>query len=202
MADKDNFINDKYDMLVSELKMIAGEKLAVNEDEIRWVFKTEHYNSGQYFASEGDVPDKLGFITKGLMKYFYIDDEGNEWIKHFSVENDFVASYGSYLYQTPSLYFIEAMEETDILTVSYNLYIENINKSKTWCAIARKYTEKIYYDKERREASFLKMNGTERYLDFLEKYKHLTGRISMKDTASFLGLTPVSLSRIRSKLSK
>ena len=194
--------NDNHDLLISELKKIAGEKEIINENEIRNVFKTEHYIKGQYFAREGDIPNRLGFITNGLMKYYYIDDEGNEWIKHFSAENDFVSSYGSFLYQTPSLYFIEAMEDTTSLTISFKLYIENINQSKTWCAIARKYTEKIYYDKERREASFLKMNGTERYLNFIEEYKHLTNRINVKDMASFLGLTSVSLSRIRSKLSK
>lgn len=202
MTNKENFIGDPHEALISELKKIAECKELMDGDKIRKDFKTEHYIKGQFFVMEGDIPGKLGFIIKGLMKYYYIDAKGDEWIKHFSAENDFVASYGSFLYQTPSLYFIEAMEETTILSIPYNVFINNINNSILWCAIARKYTEKIYYEKEKREASFLKLDGTQRYLNFLEGYKHLTNRISVKEIASFLGLTPVSLSRIRSKISR
>jgi CRP-like cAMP-binding protein len=191
--------NDNYDLLISELKKTCDDKEIIDENEIKNVFKIEHYSKGEYFAREGDIPDKLGFITKGLMKYYYIDFDGNEWIKYFSAENNFVASYASFLYQIPSLYHIEAMEDTTALSINFNSYINNINKSKIWCIIARKYTEKIYYEKEKREASFLKEDGSERYFNFLNEYKHLINRISIKDIASFLGLTPVSLSRIRNK---
>ena len=195
---KNNAVN-KYNLLVSELKNICGDKEIIDQDEIQNLFKVENYSSGEYFIREGDIPCKIGFITKGLMKYYYIDFDGNEWIKYFSAENDFVASYASFLYKVPSLYYIEAMEDTNILSIDFNSYINNINKSKTWCTVARKYTEKIYYEKEKREASFLKENGSERYANFLNEYKHLIDRISIKDIASFIGLTPVSLSRIRNK---
>ncbi len=194
-----NNADNNYDLLFSELKNICDDKEIIDQDEIKSVFRIEHYSKKEYFVREGDIPGKIGFITKGLMKYYYIDFGGDEWIKYFSAENDFVASYASFLYQTPSLYSIEAMEDTTTLTINFNSYINKINKSRTWCNIARKYTEKIYYEKEKREASFLKENGRERYADFLNEYKHLVDRISLKDTASFLGLTPVSLSRIRNK---
>jgi CRP-like cAMP-binding protein len=194
-----NNIDKNYDLLISELKKICDDKEIIDQDEIRNVFKIEHYRKGQYFVRGGEIPNKIGFITKGLMKYYYIDFDGNDWIKYFSVENDFVASYASFLYQTPSLYFIEAMEDTSTLSINFSSYINNINKSKTWCTIARKYTEKIYYEKEKREASLLKEDGSERYFNFLIEYKHLIDRINIKDIASFLGLTPVSLSRIRNK---
>jgi CRP-like cAMP-binding protein len=191
--------NNNYDILISELKKINNRD-TIDVDEIEASFKTEHYNKGKFFTLAGDVPDKIGFIVKGLMKYYYIDPEGNEWTKFFSAENDFVASYASFLYQIPSLYNIEALEDTTVLSINYNLYSHNINKSMTWCMIARKYTEKIYYEKEKREASFLQKDASERYLDFLNEYKRLSSRISLKDTASFLGITPISLSRIRNKL--
>jgi CRP-like cAMP-binding protein len=141
----------------------------------------------------------MGFIVQGLVKYYYIDSDGNEWIKHFSAENDFVASYASFLYQTPSLYFIESLEETTILTINYDVYMKYLQNSFTWNSIARKYTEKIYYEKEKREASFLKEDGSERYTNFFNEYKDLADRLSLKDIASFLGMTAVQLSRIRNK---
>lgn len=191
---------DAYNYLIAELASIADRAQIDNEYEVRQSFSPEYYAKGQLFVNQGSIPAKLGFITNGLVKYYYIDLDGNEWIKHFSGEGDFVTSYGSFIYNIPSLYSIEAIEDTTILTIAQDKYLENIEKSKTWGMIARKYTEKIYFDKEKREASFLQMNGTERYLNFLHEYKYLSDRIAVKDIASFLGLTSVSLSRIRSKI--
>jgi CRP-like cAMP-binding protein len=192
-----NSTDSDHDLLVSELRLLSPGKAPINEDEIRNAFKIERFKTGMHFVREGDVPNSIGFITKGLMKYYYIDRDGNEWIKHFSAEKEFVASYASFLHQTPSLYNIEAMTETTVLSIDFKTYVDNISKSMTWCSIARKYTEMIYYEKERREASFLMEDGSERYSHFIIEYKHLLSRISIKDIASFLGLTTVSLSRIR-----
>jgi len=189
-------------LLIKELKRISGSGTIINENEVKASFSIDHYSKGDHFIREGEIPDKIGFIVKGLMKYYYIDAEGNEWIKHFSSENDFAASYAGFLYRFPSPYFIEAMEETTMLSIVYASYSANVAASLAWCNVARKFTEKIYMEKERREASLLKEDGAGRYKSFLSQYKHLKDRISIKDIASFLGLTPVSLSRIRAKIIK
>ncbi len=194
-----NNTDNDYALFVSELKNILNDKEIIDESEIKKVFKIERYDKGKFFVMEGNVPEKMGFITKGLMKYYYIDFDGNEWIKHFAAEKNIVASYSSFLNQIPSPYSIEVMEDTSILSINFHSYINKINNSMKWCTIARKYTERIYFEKEKREASFLKEDGSERYSIFLKEYKHLIDRISMKDIASFLGLTHVSLSRIRNK---
>lgn len=192
--------NEPCSQLLAELKKMLNIDQLESEQQLSDLFKAEEYKRGQFFVSEGEIPAKLGFIEKGLLKYFYIDHKGNEWIKYFSAENSFVASYGSFLFQTASLYSIEAVEDTAILSISREIYMHQINSNLHWCIIARKFTEQIYFEKEIRESAFLKMNGTERYLNFLENYKHLVNRISVKDMASFLGLNPVSLSRIRSSI--
>ncbi len=189
--------DNSYTILLSELMSISNNDDKIDIEDLKSGFRKKYIYKGNLFIREGETPNKIGFITKGLMKYYYIDSDGNEWIKHFSFENDFVASYASFLYQFPSLYFIEAIEESTILTIDYEKYINKINSSMTWNSIARKYTEKIYLEKELRESSLLKQDGAARYSNFLTKYKNLANRITIKDTASFLGITPVSLSRIR-----
>lgn len=184
-------------ILISELRKISGEKKLGHEDDIKKSFRFKTFKKGEYFVSEGEIPKKLGFITKGLMKCYYLDNEGKEWIKYFAAEKDFVSSYGCFLYQIPSLYFIEAMEDTTLAYINSETYLENIEESKDWCVIARKYTEKIYFEKEVRESKFLKLDGKQRYLDFLKEYKSLINRVSIKEIASFLGLNHVSLSKIR-----
>lgn len=183
------------------IRLCDSDEVDNIESELVNSFSVMTLSAGQRFVSEGEVPPSLGFVCNGLLKYYYIDSDGNEWIKHFSAENDFVSSYGAFLYQTPSLYYIEAIEEVVLLTIPFKVFNKNIDKSLFWSTIARKYTEYIYYQKEKREASFLQLDGTERYQAFLNEYPNLVNRISIKDTASFLGLTSVSLSRIRNKLS-
>lgn len=165
-------------------------------------FGRKDLSKGDVFTAEGEVPREIGFVVKGIVKYYYPDRDGNEWIKHFSVENDFVVSYGSFIYQKPSMYYIEAIEATRLYTMTHHAYVKLIETSKQWSDIARRLTENIYYQKEIREATFLKMDGTARYLNFLEAYQYLVGRISVKEMASFLGLNHVSLSRIRNTIRK
>lgn len=185
------------DALIAEFKKESGDLEIDKKFNFHELFKEEYLKKGQFFVREGSVPRKIGFITKGIMKYYYIDNKGNEWIKNFSVEGDFAASYGSFLNKAPSLYFIEALEDTSLLTLSYEVFQKLVNTSKIWSDAARKFTEKIYYKKEIREANFLKLDGTERYLDFLKEHKHLVNRVEIKDIASFIGISQVSLSRIR-----
>jgi CRP-like cAMP-binding protein len=131
----------------------------------------ECYTKGSCFVREGEIPFKIGFLVQGLVKYYYIDADGNEWIKHFSAEKEFVASYASFLYQTPSLYFIEAIEETTLLSINYDVYINFLQNSFT----------------------------CERYHNFFNGHKNIANRLTLKDIASYLGMTAVQLSRIRNK---
>jgi CRP-like cAMP-binding protein len=186
-------------LLIAEIEKISDKKDPINRAEIKNIFRVECYTKGSCFVREGEIPFKIGFLVQGLVKYYYIDADGNEWIKHFSAEKEFVASYASFLYQTPSLYFIEAIEETTLLSINYDVYINFLQNSFTWNRIARKYTEKIYYEKEIREASFLKEDGSERYHNFFNGHKNIANRLTLKDIASYLGMTAVQLSRIRNK---
>ena len=133
------------------------------------------------------------------MKYYYIDPEGNEWIKFFPLREILSRPTRVFYIRSRLFTILKRLKDTTVLSISYKMYLNNINKSMTWCMIARKYTEKIYYEKEKREASFLQKDASERYSDFLNEHKQLSNRISLKDTASFLGITPISLSRIRNK---
>ncbi|WP_334126076.1 Crp/Fnr family transcriptional regulator [Empedobacter brevis] len=193
---KHSYINQIINVLNDTLGNVHFE----DNEAFRELFKEKTIKKGRLFISEGDIPKHLSFIIKGIVKFYYIDNKGNEWIKHIAVENEFITAYGNFLHQTPSLYFIEAVEDTTLLSLSYETFVKLIDNSKAWSDIVRKFTEDIYYKKEIREAIFLKMDATERYLNFLKEYKHLVNRISIKEMASFLGISHVSLSRIRANI--
>jgi hypothetical protein len=84
-------------------------------------------------------------------------------------------------------YFIEAMKDTIVLSINYGSFMANTKRSMIWNSFAKKYTEKIYSEKEKREVSLLKEAWSKQYANILKEYKQLIGRIPLKDMASFLG---------------
>ena len=169
-------------------------------EETRAIFQPGFIKKEGFFVMEGDIPDKLAFITNGLMKIFIVDLDGNQWVTHFSAENMFCSSYYAYLNQTESEMYIQAMEDTEYLYIRQNVYNQLIHTSLEWSNNARIFTEKLYAESEKREQALLKLKGEERYQQFKHEHREIFDRIPQKDIASYIGLTPVSLSRIRKRL--
>lgn len=150
-----------YHRLNEELNKIY--KIPDEEIEnIKNVFTSVRQQKGDLFVCEGDIPDSIAFVVSGLYKYYYIDRNGNECIKHFTKDNDFVASYAGFITRKPSLYYIEALEDSELLVMQYRDYLRSVEGSTFWKNIARKYAERMYIIKELREGSFLKDTAQDR----------------------------------------
>lgn len=165
--------------------------------EVMRLFYVLKQKKGERFVSEGEIPSAMAFVVNGLYKYYFVDHTGNECIKHFAKENDFIASYASFIEQKPSNYCIEAMEPTELLVIKHKDYIRMIEQNFNWQSVARKYAEHMYILKETRETSLLKDYAPERYLNFMRDNPDIIGRIKQKDIASYLGIAPESLSRLK-----
>lgn len=168
-----------------------------NEELLKKSFSHMTVKKGQLFCEAGQVQRFMGFVHKGLFRYYYVDKEGHEFTKHFTYENDFVVSIVSFIYQNPSHYYIEAMEDCELLVIDRDTYMEQLTVNMDWEVIARKFIEKFYYIKETREYSLLIEDAHERYERFLNDYAPIKNRIKQKYIASYLGITPESLSRIK-----
>jgi CRP-like cAMP-binding protein len=164
--------------------------------------KEAEFEKGAFFVKEGTVCDRLLFTHKGLFRYFFVHD-GNDVTKDFSVDaqNSFCTSYTSFMQQKPSEIWIEAMEPC--LVWSWNrsdvlpLFEENVH----WLKFAKKMADRLFFRKEQREIALLKNSAEERYHRFLSDFPGLSQRVPQYHIASYLGIKPESLSRIRSKLS-
>ena len=99
-------------------------------------------------------------------------------------------------------YSIEALEDSVILEIRFEDYLDLVRNSNSWNELIKNYMTRLYIEKEERERSFLLDDATTRYLDFVRKNPDFEERIPQFNIASYLGITPVSLSRIRSKLKK
>lgn len=155
-----------------------------------------HVKQGTLLIEAGELVHDAYFCSKGLFRLFYTLADGREYNVGFSLENDFVTSYGAMIKGEPSSFTIEAMEDSVVIEVKYDVLQELMDKSHMWERFVRKSVERLYTRKEERERQLLYLPAKERYEAFLEKYPGLEKRIPQYQIASYLGVTPVALSRL------
>lgn len=163
-------------------------------------FKVRELGKGDLFLSAGLPQESAGIVIKGLFRYYYIDKDGNEHSKHFAFDGDLVMSFSSYINNSNSEFFIEAVEGSVILSIDTEKLKVLLNNNGTWRDIYYKTLEQLYCLKEKRAADLLMKNATERYQDFLKEHPGVETRLKQIYIASFLGIKPESLSRIRKTL--
>lgn len=168
-------------------------------NELISIGKNKMYNPGEYFIREGEVPRKLAFVNSGLFRYAYINNKGGEYTKGIIMESNFIASYSAMISKSSSHFFIEALEKSEILEISYEHWLQLRENNPFWDKFLIKLLEKAFCIKEKREREFLLLNAETRYFNFLEEYPDLESRVKQNIVASYLGIQPESLSRIRKK---
>lgn len=171
-------------------------------EQMAWLCKRMHrvkLKKDDYFLQAGEVPEYIGMNRKGLLRLFYIDREGNDVTKHFCIENTLAISYTSFVSRNESEIFIQAVEDTDLSVLDYGIYSELMERHACWQTVSGRITEMLFALKEKREAELLLMNAEQRYLQFLKDYPDLEERLTGYHIASYIGIKPESLSRIRAK---
>lgn len=164
------------------------------------LIKSVSVKKDNYFLMAGEIPNRIGFVVSGLLRLFYIDSKGMEINKYFCLENSLAISYSAFLLREESKLYIQALEDSDLYVIDYKAYNQLIESHHCWEIAARKLAEMLFIIKEKKEAALLLNSAQERYLTFLKDYPHLEKRINQYHIASYLGITPESLSRIRSNL--
>lgn len=154
---------------------------------------------GEFFIREGESSRYMGFILDGLFRLFYVDSEGNESTKAFSKSERFLISYSAIAEKRPSYFNIEALKDSCILQFEYENFEQMMNQDIRWYPFAYKLLESVYIMKELREKSFLLDDAAARYQEFKNQYAEVEDEIKLYHVASFLGITPEALSRIRKK---
>ncbi len=161
-----------------------------------------HLKKGEYFQRAGEQSHKLGFVISGILRLYYTNEAGEEFNKSFCIKNDFVAAYSALLQNFVSRLSIQTLEETTLLVVGYKDYLQLLNQHMCWQILGRRIAENLFIKKEEKESQFLLDSAETRYFKFLKEYPHLEARIKQYHIASYLGITPVALSRIRTKLQR
>jgi CRP-like cAMP-binding protein len=162
------------------------------------LFRPLHLAAGDYFLQRGQVCRYVGFVEKGLLRY-YVLEERAEHTYDFSPEGTFVSNYESFLTQTPSVRFIEALEPTVLWRVSYPALQQFYQQVPHGQAFGRLVAEQLFVDTLQKLTSFYRENAQERYDRFEQQFPGLVTRVPQYVIASYVGIKPQSLSRIRAQ---
>lgn len=181
------------------LKAISNCSDSDFEDIIK-ISKIRKFAKDECYIREGEYPRSFGFVFSGLFRYYYTDAKGNDLTKGFFAEKSFITSYSALIEKRESYFTIEALEDSVILDIDYsgwkNLFKDNI----VWHTFLLALVEKGYCIKEKREREFLLFDAESRYKSFLNSYPGLEKRIKQHLIASYIGITPEALSRLRKKI--
>lgn len=147
----------------------------------------------------GAIENHLSFITKGIVR-LYIPQKESDLTFGFVFSNAFVTAYDSLLTQSPSEYQIETLTETVLWRISNRDLQEVYERTSIGNIIGRKMAENMFLIKSKRELSLLSKTAEERYLDLFSDRPKLIQQIPLKYIASYIGITPQALSRIRKRI--
>lgn len=156
---------------------------------------------GTYFIREGYATSRLGFVERGLFRSLYLAEDGEEYTFAFSAENDFIYECNAMRSSDIAQYSVQAIESSQIVEVNYEVWVEPFKDSVWWNKILLDLTELELSLKRRREVELLNLDARARYAHFLEQHADIGHRIKQRMVATYLGVTPVTLSRIRKDMS-
>jgi len=156
---------------------------------------------GEIFIKERSTKKDIFFIRKGLIRCYYINDNADEITFQIYPENNLVVNIQSMLFDEPSKFSYQALERTKVYKIDHNAFFEIASKDPNLLEINRKYIgRRAMRQVYQRVESFVLMSPEERYKKYVNDYPNLINRAPDKYVANVLGITPVSLSRIRKRI--
>ena len=154
----------------------------------------------QFLLNEGDVCKHIVFVNSGCLREYKIDNKGAEHIIQFAIADWWVSDLNSFLSGLPATYNIDALQDSDVLLLEKSSREELLSACPKMERFFRMLLESNYVATHQRVAESLSESAEERYLTFIKTYPKLIEQVPQNQIASYLGITPQSLSRIRKKL--
>ena len=190
----------QYDLLFSNFKRHG---VILNEAECEVVLSKLKYRKikkKQLICHAGEICQFYGFVLSGSTRMYSIDEYGAEHITYFAMEDWWIADIASFISQVPSLLNIETIEETEMVYFTKESREEVLSEVPKLEKYFRILFEKSLVANHQRLLNTLSLSAAEKYVEFVKKYENLIGRIPQVQIASFLGISPEHLSKIRSEL--
>lgn len=184
------YLEDRAEFTEAELALVKS------------VFVPRTMRAGEFLQRAGDVTRYTAFVASGCLRSYVIDAKGKEHIVTFAPETWWIGDNKSALSGTPSTMFIEAIEDSELLLLDVPSHETLIERVPGYADAFRRGVVKHAAAKDQRIVSSLTASAEERYLDFVKTYPSIASRVPQWMVASYLELTPETISRVRKNLSR
>lgn len=191
--------------------MLAGfrtyleERIQISEDQ--WLAVADELTAktvkkGTILLRQEDICSEVFFVTKGLLRSYTVDESGKEHILQFAPEHWWIADRNSFYYGDPSLFFVDAIEDSELVIMTRSFEAKMKGLVPAYLEFNTMALHNAIRFMQRRINQLLSATAEERYLDFINLYPNVTLRVPQWMIASYLGITPESLSRVRKELAR
>lgn len=164
------------------------------------ILQTKTLKRKEILLRPGEISKTENFINKGCLRTYTVDANGFEHILMFAIEDWWTGDLHSFLTQSPATYFVEALEDTEIIQYTKDNLDKLLVEVPKFERFFRIMLQKSLIALHQRISQNLALPAEERYLNFTRKYPQLQERLSQKQVAAYLGITPIFLSMLRRKL--
>jgi len=188
-----------YENILNNIKRYVS----LNKDDEKQfisIIKTTKIKRKQFIVQPGFVCTHQTYVVKGTLRVYFINKQGNEHTIQFAVDDWFASDHYSYINQVPATIYIEALEDSHIQQIEFNDVEHLCLKNQKIERFFRMVAQKSFAYAQRRILSNLDKTAEERYLEFLSMYPNIVQRVPQYALASYLGMSPEFLSKIRKRL--
>lgn len=166
-------------------------------DELKPLFKIRELKKGDYFIREGQKAIEWAFLNTGVVRAFYTNQTGKEYTKRFFTFPSIIGGYSSLITDKPSIYSQQALTNCTMYVINYKQVLERYDTHSDLERLARRFAEKYFVSNELKEVDIVLLDATDRYIQFKQEYPNLEEIVTQYHIASYLGISPTQLSRIR-----
>lgn len=168
--------------------------------DLQACFKPVKLKKNEFFVKEGQYASKIGFLKKGIVRAFFLNTNGKEYTKQFFVNPSIIGAYTSLITKQSNQIAQQALTDCEILLADYEEVEKRYAKFHDLERLGRKIAEFYFLEKEQKEIEMALLNAEKRYMILRDRFSNIEADVPQYHIASYLGISPTQLSRIRRKL--
>ncbi len=185
---------------MEQIKQVMKQMIEVSESELNAFLSqaiTKTYKRQEIINRPNAIPNEIFFINKGIIRVLITDNEGTEHTIHFALENQFIADYSNFIQKQPSIYSLQTLEETEVIVLPRNTIEWGYMNLKDGQKMGRLIAEYYFIYQDDRIKNLYVRTPKQRYDSISEVFPNIHNRVPQHMIASYLGITPIHLSRLK-----
>lgn len=185
---------------MKQIKLSIQQMISISEKEMDGLLKDcyeKSFNRKEFLSTPGSIPNDTYFIKEGIIRVIVVDRDGTEHTIHFAMENQFIADYSSFLQKIPSAYSLQAISDTSVVVMPRSSIEWGYKNLEEGHQLGRAIAEYYFIYNDNRIRNIYTKTPKERYDEISKTFPEIHNRVPQHMIASYLGITPVHLSRLK-----